>query len=137
MSTLLSDYRRYEISYTRTLLSALIQHAEKILDVKDDDYLLRHDIDEILDGSRPFDAHRDRFTFVLFVGYDSRLLTDPETPGYEDNLEKETLELFDNFVADLIEGSPFADLCVHVFIYPAPSLERLTQLVEDKVREVV
>ncbi|GJA06840.1 hypothetical protein BWQ95_09740 [Aeromonas hydrophila] len=109
----------------------------KILDVKDDDYLLRHDIDEILDGSRPFDAHRDRFTFVLFVGYDSRLLTDPETPGYEDNLEKETLELFDNFVADLIEGSPFADLCVHVFIYPAPSLERLTQLVEDKVREVV
>ncbi|MER0433984.1 Hachiman antiphage defense system protein HamA [Aeromonas caviae] len=89
------------------------------------------------DGSRPFDAHQDRFTFVLFVGYDSRLLTDPETPGYEDNLEKETLELFDNFVADLIEGSPFADLCVHVFIYPAPSLERLTQLVEDKVREVV
>ncbi|KRW63066.1 hypothetical protein AO724_12630 [Aeromonas allosaccharophila] len=109
----------------------------KILDVKDDDYLLRHDIDEILDGSRPFDAHRDRFTFVLFVGYDSRLLTDPETPGHEDDLEKETAALFEKFAADLIEDSPFADLCVHVFIYPAPSLERLTQLVEDKVREVV
>ncbi|MBN3214398.1 DUF1837 domain-containing protein, partial [Pectobacterium brasiliense] len=55
----------------------------KILDIKDDNYLLRHDIDEILDGSRPFDAHLDRFTFVLFVGYDSNLLTDPETPGFE------------------------------------------------------
>lgn len=109
----------------------------KILDIKDDDYLLSHDIDEILDGSQPFDVHLDRFTFVLFVGYDSCLLTDPETPGYEDDLEKETTALFDKFAADLIEDSPFADLCIHVFIYPAPSLERLTQLVEDKVREVV
>ncbi|MEI9204650.1 Hachiman antiphage defense system protein HamA, partial [Pseudomonas aeruginosa] len=39
---------------------------KKILDIKDDNYLLRHDIDEILDGSQPFDAHLDRFTFVLF-----------------------------------------------------------------------
>ncbi|MCV5004458.1 hypothetical protein OFM39_32895, partial [Escherichia coli] len=29
------------------------------------------------------------------------------------------------------------NLCIHVFIYPAPSLERLTQLVDEKVREVV
>ena len=109
----------------------------KILDVKDDDYLLRHDIDEILDGSQPFDAYYDRFTFVLFVGYDSNLLTDPETQGYENALEKETAVLFEKFAADLIEDSPFANLCVHVFIYPAPSLEQLTQLVENKVREVV
>ncbi|WP_268011603.1 dsDNA nuclease domain-containing protein [Aeromonas veronii] len=109
----------------------------KILDIKDDDYLLSHDIDEILDGGQPFDAHLDRFTFVLFVGYDSSLLTDPETLGYEDDLETETTALFDKFAADLIEDSPFADLCVHVFIYPAPSIERLIQLVEDKVREVV
>lgn len=109
----------------------------KILDVKDDDYLLRHDIDEILDGSRPLDAHFDRFKFVLFVGYDSYLLTDPETPDHEDELEQETTALFEKFAADLVEDSPFANLCVHVFIYPAPSLERLTKLVEDKVREVV
>ncbi|MOA34463.1 hypothetical protein D3C78_1558380 [compost metagenome] len=109
----------------------------KILDVKDDDYLLRHDIDEILDGSRPLDAHLDRFTFVLFVGYDSYLVTDPETPGHEDELEQETAALFEQFAADLVEDSPFANLCVQVFIYPAPSLERLTKLVEDKVRVVV
>ena len=109
----------------------------KILDVKDDDYLLRHDIDEILDSSRPFDAHLDRFTFVLFVGYDSHLLTDPDTLGHEDELEGETAALFEQFAADLTEKSPFADLCVHVFLYPAPSLERLTKLVEDKVRAVV
>lgn len=109
----------------------------KILDVKDDDYLLHHDIDEILDGSRPLDAHLDRFTFVLFVGYNSYLLTDPETPSHEDELEQETTALFEKFAADLVEDSPFANLCVHVFIYPAPSLQHLTKLVEDKVREVV
>ena len=60
-----------------------------------------------------------------------------ETPGFEDDLEKETAVLFEKFAADLIEDSPFANLCIHVFIYPAPSLERLTQLVDEKVREVV
>jgi hypothetical protein len=109
----------------------------KILDIKDDDYLLRHDIDEILDGSLPFDSHLDRFTFVLFVGYDSYLLTAPETPGHEDDLERETTALFEKFAADLAEDFSFADLCLHIFIYPAPNLEHLTKLVEMKVKEVV
>ena len=110
---------------------------QKILDVKDDDYLLRHDINEILDSSFPFDTNPDRFAFVLFVGYDSHFLTDPETPGHEDALEKETAALFDKFAADLIQNSPFTKLFVRVFIYPAPSLEHLIQLVDDKVREAV
>lgn len=109
----------------------------KILDVKDDDYLLRHDIDEILDGSRPLGAHLDRFRFVLFVGYDSCLVTDPETPDHEDGLQQETATLFEQFAADLVEGSPFGQLGVQLFLYPTPSLDRLVRLVEDKVREVV
>lgn len=109
----------------------------KILDVKDDDYLLRHDINEILDGTRSFDSYLDRIRFMLFVGYDSSLLTDPETPGHEDELERETSDLFEGFAADLLEDSPFSKLCIDVFIYPAPSLERLTMMVEEKVREVV
>lgn len=109
----------------------------KILDIKDDNYLLRHDIDEILDGSLPFDAHLDRFRFVLFVGYNSSKLTDPETPGFEFELEKETVELFDNFAADLVEDMPYVDLYIEFFIYPAPSLEQLIALVEKKVKEDV
>lgn len=68
---------------------------------------------------------------ALFAGLDHA------TAGFEDDLEKETAVLFEKFAADLIEDSPFANLCIHVFIYPAPSLERLTQLVDEKVREVV
>lgn len=109
----------------------------KILDVKDDTYILQHDINEILDSSQPFDAYLDRFTFILFVGYNSNLLTDPETKGYENDLREETVALFEKFADDLVDGSPFADLCVRVFIYPAPSLEQLTKLVDNKVREVV
>lgn len=109
----------------------------KILDIKDDDYLLSHDIDAILDESNPFDAHLDRFRFVLFIGYDSTLLTDPETPGHEDHLERETAALFEAFVDDLEHDPMFAELTIDVFIYPAPSLETLTQLVDKKVREAV
>lgn len=121
----------------KDILECIDTARSKILDVKDDGYLLRHDIDEILDGSLPFDAHLDRFTFVLFVGYNSHLLTDPETLGHEDDLEKETVALFEKFTADLTEDFSFANLCLHVFIYPAPNLEHLTELVEAKVREVV
>lgn len=109
----------------------------RILDIKDDDYLLSHDINAILDQSNPFDAHLDRFRFVLFIGYDSTLLTDPETIGYEDHLERETIALFGAFVDDLKHDSTFGVLTIDVFIYPAPSLEMLTQLVDKKVREAV
>lgn len=96
----------------------------KILDVKDDDYLLRHDIDEILDASHPFDKHMDRFRFLLFVGYDSSLLTEPETAGHEDELEDETTALFEAFTNDLLHGCPFAELAIDVFIYPHPAWRR-------------
>ena len=109
----------------------------KILDIKDDDYLLRHDIDEILDGSHAFEAHLERFRFVLFVGYDSSLLTEPETSGHEDNLEHETRVLFEAFADDLQHDSPFAELAIDVFIYPAPSLGRLIRMVEDNVKDAV
>lgn len=101
----------------------------KILDIKDDDYLLRHDINEILDNSLSFDAHLQRFRFMLFIGYDSSLLTDPETLGHEDDLQRETSELFEQFVADLQDGSPYAELNIDVFVYPAPSIDRLTMMV--------
>ena len=109
----------------------------RILDIKNDDYILSHDIDVILDQSNPFEAHLDRFRFVLFIGYDSTLLTDPETMGHEDHLERETIALFEAFVDDLKHDSTFGALTIDVFIYPAPSLEMLTQLVDKKVREAV
>lgn len=109
----------------------------KILDIKDDAYLLRHDIDAILDESNPFDEHLDRFRFVLFIGYDSSLLTDPETPGHEDHLEGETAALFETFADDLQRNPIFTELTIDVFIYPAPSLDALTQMVDRKVREAV
>ncbi|WDY56544.1 HamA C-terminal domain-containing protein [Pseudomonas sp. PSKL.D1] len=109
----------------------------KILDIKDDAYLLRHDIHTILDESNSFDSHLDRLRFVLFIGYDSTLLTEPETPGHEDHLEQETAALFEKFVDDLEHDPTFAKLTINVFIYPAPSLETLTQLVDKKVREAL
>ena len=74
---------------------------------------------------------------MLFVGYDSSLLTEPETSGHEDNLEHETRVLFEAFADDLQHDSPFAELAIDVFIYPAPSLGRLIRMVEDNVKDAV
>jgi len=45
--------------------------------------------------------------------------------------------LFQAFADDLQHDSSFAELTIDVFIYPAPSLDTLTKMVEQKVREAV
>ncbi len=108
---------------------------EKILDIKEDSYLLKHDIDEILDTSNSFDEHMERFRFVIFFGYESELLTIPETKGHEDNLYSEANKLFLSFISDLKTNEIFSNLNIELYLYPAPSFSTLCSLLEKKIGE--
>lgn len=63
--------------------------------------------------------------FVLFVGYDFNLLIEFEMLGFEDDLEKEIVVLFEKFVVDFIEDLLFVNFCIYVFIYLVLSFEWL------------
>lgn len=96
----------------------------KILEIKQDSYLLDHDINEILDISQPFDRHIKRYRFIIFLGYNSTLMTEPATDGYETELINETKDLFDNFVSDL-STSGFDQVQIEFHLYPVPSMSKL------------
>ncbi|MBT2374419.1 dsDNA nuclease domain-containing protein [Pseudomonas fluorescens] len=117
------------------IMSSFDEVRDKILDIKEDSYLLRHDIDEILDTSHPFDDHINRFRFLLFVGYDSALLTNPETKGHEDDLYAEAKALFDHFVSDLSTNSTFSHINIDLFLYPTPSVLELSRMVETHIKD--
>lgn len=63
--------------------------------------------------------------FVLFVGYDFNLLIEFEMLGFEDDLEKEIVVLFEKFAVDFIEDLLFVNFCIYVFIYLVLSFEWL------------
>lgn len=117
------------------IVSGLDGVREKILDVKEDSYLLRHDIDEILDSSNSFEDHLERFRFVIFFGYESGLLTIPETKGHEPSLYKEAHGLFVDFISDIASNPHFSQLNIDLYIYPAPSFADLCALLEEKMRD--
>lgn len=108
---------------------------EKVLDVKEDSYLLNHDVDEILDTSNSFEDHLERFRFVVFFGYESSLLTIPETKGHEPSLYEEAYELFVDFISDLTKNPVYAQLNIELYIYPAPSFDELCDLLAKKMRD--
>lgn len=117
------------------ILNGLDGVREKILDVKEDSYLLSHDVDEILDTSNSFEDHLDRFRFVIFFGYESSLLTIPETKGHETNLYQEAYQLFVDFISDLTSNPPFSQLNVELYFYPAPSFDDLCRMLEKEMRD--
>ncbi|HAV1411523.1 dsDNA nuclease domain-containing protein [Vibrio parahaemolyticus] len=108
-------------------------HNERILEVKEDGYLLKHDLDEILSSEARLDDNLSRFKFVFFIGYETnhlccnkKLLSD----DYETKLESEVLEKFESLVNKLIDKDEyFEDLDVQVYLYPVPSLTNLRDVV--------
>ncbi|MBX4138821.1 dsDNA nuclease domain-containing protein [Pseudomonas sp. S5F11] len=96
----------------------------KILEIKQDSYLLQHDIDELLETSQAFDTHLNRYRFIVFLGYNSALMTDHKTPGYEPDLLTETKKLFDDFASDL-NTSGFGEVLIELHLYPVPDMEKL------------
>lgn len=111
------------ILYT-DILDNIDSARSKILEIKQDSYLLQHDIDELLETSQAFDTHINRYRFIIFLGYNSTLMTEPETPGYESSLLGETKLLFDDFVSDL-QTSGFGEVLIELHLYPVPDLEKL------------
>ncbi|ELB2854484.1 dsDNA nuclease domain-containing protein [Vibrio sp. RM-44-3] len=118
--------------------SAFSSQKEKILIAKKDNYLLEHDINEVLAANQSLDNNLDRFRFVFFIGYESEHLecnskNMPE--DFKNNLILEATEQFKTLVDKLIESDDFyADLHIEAYLYPIPSLKSLISTVETQVK---
>lgn len=106
----------------------------KILEIKQDSYLLQHDINELLETSQAFDNNLNRYRFIIFLGYNSALMTDPETPGYELDLLTETKKLFEEFSSDL-KTSGFGEVLIELHLYPVPDIDKLLSEVKKALEK--
>lgn len=116
---------------------AFSTQKEKVLIAKKDNYLLDHDINDILEASSSLDANLDRFRFVFFIGYQSNHLrcnTQGMADDYEECLKSEVITKFKLLIDKMISKDEFfEDLHIEVYLYPIPSLSSLINEIQTQV----
>lgn len=117
--------------------SAFISINEKILEEKEDGYLLKHDVDEILDANSSLDEHLARFRFAFFLGYETNILEcaySETPPDHLEILKEEVTTHFQELIDHLVlQDAFFKDLNIQVYLYPVPSLDKLKNAVQGIV----
>lgn len=116
---------------------AFSTQKEKVLIVKKDNYLLDHDINDILEANSSLDTNLDRFRFVFFIGYESdqlRCNAKEMADDYEEHLKSEVTSKFKSLVGKLISEDEFYEnLHIEVYLYPIPSLSSLISEIQTQV----
>jgi hypothetical protein len=116
---------------------AFASRNEKILEHKEDGYLLQHDIDEILKPNTSLDENLSRFLFAFFIGYETPsvgVIEKRNVHEYLPDLEREVTKQFQALIDALItKASFFEQIHIRVYIYPTPSINRLLESVKAEV----
>jgi hypothetical protein len=112
---------------------------KKILEVKENSYLLKHDIDELLKESSSLDDHIHRFKFVIFVGYKSAHLSlEEEGDDYKKHQITEAQQNFEKIVDGILSKNKyFSRISVFIYLYPNPCIKTLVSTVRKKIDEVM
>ena len=118
------------------------KQREKILNVKEDNYLFKHDINEMLNAAHSLDDYVDRFRFVIFLGYTSEHLKIIKTKdnmevNYEDILKQEVEEYFNLQINELSKSnSYFEELKVTVYLYPTPCIDTMLSVIKNELEGI-
>lgn len=113
---------------------AFTEKKEKILEEKQDGYLIKHDINDVLGADTSLDENISRFVFAFFIGYETSVLrcelADSEKDLHEE-LKKEIQHHFGGLIESLVQKDDyFKELNILVYLYPVPSMGNLIQSVE-------
>lgn len=112
---------------------------KKILEVKENNYLLKHDIDELLDESSSLDDYIHRFKFVIFIGYKSAHLSiEEENQSCKNEQLVEAQENFDKMIGKILSKDKyFSRINVLLYLYPNPCIKTLVEVARKKINEVI
>lgn len=107
---------------------------EKILEVKQDNYIIKHDINELLDSSIPFSEVSDRFRFLIFLGYNSDHLSEDEEQDYKNNITLESKKHFSALFSSIVKFDPYFDqLNISIYLYPSPCINTMLSRIKDEL----
>ncbi|WP_300424816.1 dsDNA nuclease domain-containing protein [uncultured Thalassolituus sp.] len=114
--------------------------GDKLLEIKEDGYLLKHDINEILQSGLSLNDNLDRFTFVFFIGYETPILE--ANKGLEAEVAKKIIiddvtHKFKLMIESLIAIRGFYQkIDAVVVFYPLPELEKLFSSLKREIENV-
>jgi hypothetical protein len=112
------------------------KQRRRILDIKEDTYLLHHDIDALLNESTPIDNNIDRFRFVIFLGYKSPHFSVDDDLKRSNDHHAEAQSYFQEIISAIIAKDPFFDqMSFFIYLFPNPCINTLQQSVADKLQE--
>lgn len=104
----------------------------RILHVKEDSYLLAHDVDQILQAEESFTLHGSRFQFKIFFCYETAVVPAADSLAYEAQLVAEATQLLEKFCDDAAHADKH-EVHISVYLYPVPSLVELSSKIQDKL----
>lgn len=105
-----------------------------ILDIKSDEYLVKHDVNCVLDPATSITDHLSRIYFVVFIGYISETQTLEVKKDYEENLKEEVLLKFKSIIEELIHNyDSVIDLNFIIYMYPLPCIDSLVDSFKNKM----
>ncbi len=139
LSHMLDGDMRSVISYSFEKIERFIdtnadKHRDIILDIKSDDYLIKHDIDDMLDSTYSINDSLPRIRFVIFIGYKSTVQGLHVINGYEDALKEEVELHFLDFISNLKENyCDLLDLNFIIYLYPVPCIYTLMEKFKGKI----
>ncbi|EPO8472415.1 dsDNA nuclease domain-containing protein [Yersinia enterocolitica] len=111
------------------------KEREIILDIKSDDYLVDHDVNQILEIKESLDDHISRFRFIIFIGYKTDKQKIAYSDGYIDDIKKEVTDEFINLLDNLlIKDDYYDDLNFNIYIYPIPCIDTLINTLKIKIQ---
>jgi hypothetical protein len=114
--------------------------GDKLLEVKEDGYLLKHDIDDILHPGLSLSDNLDRFTFVFFLGYETEILENSK--GIENEVAKERIindvtDKFKSMIESMVATRVFYQkIEVVAIFYPLPKVEMLISSLKFEIENV-
>jgi hypothetical protein len=101
-----------------------------ILESKDNKYLYKHNIDQILDTSNSFSEHVNRFKFVIFISYQ---FSSYDHDTSEDSIKREIQSKIEYMYQSIIKKNQFfSTVRLGFYVFPTPCNDTIINKFKDK-----
>lgn len=134
-----STIPKLKCDFIDNFLNNFQNHKKVILDVKKDNFLLKHDVDPYLKGTSSIDNLFNMIHFVVFIGYKTKSqplkYDESEDESYLPQLLAEVREHFEMLVSEIVTDKIYKKINLHFYLYPIPCIETLIKEFDKRINQ--
>lgn len=130
---------KLKCDFIDNFLNNFQNHKKVILDVKRNNFLLKHDVDLYLNGTSSIDRLFNIIHFAIFVGYKTENqpleFDESEDEEYFTQLIDEVKAHFEMLVSEIVTEKVYRKINLHFYLYPIPCVETLIKEFEKRITQ--